>query len=185
VDLLIGLGIAWLLWRWYQGSAQVDQATSPDLAVDGGTQIQVEVSAAPNLTQPMPAGTIGNGLAQLDQIVANVIQAESGGRQTDANGNTLTSPKGALGLMQLMPATAAQLGVDPNDAQQNVAGGRKNLTQLYIRFGNWSDALAAYNWGPGNVSNALKTGASFPPQVVAYTDGILTNTSGGQDSTGE
>jgi soluble lytic murein transglycosylase-like protein len=63
----------------------------------------------------------------------------------------VTSSAGAHGLTQLMPGTAAQLGVDPKDPIQNVDGGARYLKQQYDTFGTWEKALAAYNSGPGNV----------------------------------
>src|SRR5271167_3758082 len=58
------------------------------------------------------------------------------------------SPTGAIGVMQLMPGTAAGLGVDPTDVTQNINGGVQYLAQLLAQFGgNISAALAAYNWG--------------------------------------
>jgi soluble lytic murein transglycosylase-like protein len=113
----------------------------------------------------------------LESIVRAVIQRESSGRQTDASGGTLTSKAGALGLMQLEPATAAQLGVDPNDAQQNVAGGTKYLLQLFQKYGDWFNALAAYNWGPGNVDRALANGTPFPAGVSNYASGVMEDAS--------
>ena len=69
--------------------------------------------------------------------------------------------KGELGLFQLMPSTAAALGVtDPLDAVQNAQGGVSYLSQLYAQFGSWDAALAAYNWGPTNVQNAMAKGGS-------------------------
>ncbi|PWE53692.1 lytic transglycosylase [Metarhizobium album] len=63
------------------------------------------------------------------------------------------SGAGATGLAQLMPGTAAQLGVDENNIEQNLRGGARYYRQQLIRFdGNVSLALAAYNSGPGNVS---------------------------------
>jgi soluble lytic murein transglycosylase-like protein len=117
-----------------------------------------------------------NGVT-LQSIVQAVIQAESSGRQTDSSGNTLRSKAGALGLMQLMPSTAAQLGVDPNDAAQNVQGGTTYLQQLFAKYGNWFDALAAYNWGPGNVDRAQANGNGYPASVNAYANGVLENAS--------
>lgn len=61
------------------------------------------------------------------------------------------SPKGAAGLMQLMPATADMLGVDPLRADENVNGGVRYLRSLVERFGDVTHALAAYNAGPDNV----------------------------------
>ena len=70
------------------------------------------------------------------------------------------SPTGALGLMQLMPGTAASCGVkDPFDPAQNVAGGAYYFAQQLRRFQDLSQALAAYNAGPG----AVQTYGGIPP----------------------
>jgi hypothetical protein len=84
------------------------------------------------------------------------------------------SPKGAVGLFQLMPATAASLGVtDSTDPVQNAQGGISYLAQLYSQFGNWVDALTAYNWGPTNVSNYGSSAA--PASTQQYVSTILAN----------
>ena len=75
-----------------------------------------------------------------------LIEAESG-FDTDA-----VSTKGAIGLTQLMPATAKSLGVDPHDPLENLTGGARYLRQQYERFGTWKLALAAYNAGPTRVA---------------------------------
>jgi soluble lytic murein transglycosylase-like protein len=108
----------------------------------------------------------------LSSIAAAVAHFESGGRQVDSQGNVITSSAGAVGIMQLMPSTAAGLGVDPYNADDNQRGGTLYLQQLYARFGNWHDALAAYNWGPGNVNKALSSGSSFPQSVENYVSNI-------------
>jgi Transglycosylase SLT domain len=62
------------------------------------------------------------------------------------------SPKGAIGLGQLMPGTASALGVDPNDPVQNLYGAAAYLRQQWDTFEDWQFALAAYNAGPGAVT---------------------------------
>lgn len=83
-------------------------------------------------------------------LVKAVMQVESGGK-ADA-----VSPKGARGPMQLMPGTAKQLGVDINDPQENIHGGSRYLQQMINKYGKKDIALAAYNWGPGNIDKAIR-----------------------------
>lgn len=77
-------------------------------------------------------------------LVHAIVAAESGGA-ADA-----VSHKGAIGLMQLMPATARMLGVDPSDPIDNLRGGIAYLAGLLAQFGNTRDALIAYNAGPSH-----------------------------------
>jgi soluble lytic murein transglycosylase-like protein len=64
---------------------------------------------------------------------------------------------GAIGLFQLMPATAKELGVNPKVWQENIAGGIKYMAWLHRHYeGDYAKALAAYNWGVGRVDKLLK-----------------------------
>ena len=85
------------------------------------------------------------------------------------------SPKGAIGLMQLMPGTARTLGVDPHDPRQNVAAGARYLRELLTKYADHDDqvlrALAAYNAGPG----AVEKYHGVPPyrETSAYIRRVL------------
>lgn len=93
-------------------------------------------------------------------LIRAVIQVESNFKPT------AVSPAGARGLMQLMPATAAGLGVtDSFDIEQNVMAGTRYLKGLLKRYGGDLDkALSAYNWGPGN----LERGGTLPAETRNY-----------------
>ncbi|BBO83704.1 hypothetical protein DSCO28_42700 [Desulfosarcina ovata subsp. sediminis] len=112
-----------------------------------------QMTAAPAST-PENVGQIGRSIRKAakkynlpEDLIESVIRAESD-FQPDA-----VSPAGAQGLMQLMPATARELGVtDPFDVQQNIDGGARYIRQMLDRFdGDVKLALAAYNAGPGTV----------------------------------
>lgn len=88
-----------------------------------------------------------------EDLFLRLVQQESGWNPR------ARSHKGATGLAQLMPGTAALLGVNPNDPVQNLDGGARYLRMMYNQFGNWRLALAAYNAGPG----AVKKHGGVPP----------------------
>lgn len=84
------------------------------------------------------------------------------------------SPVGAMGVMQLMGATAAGLGVkNPWDPQQNIDGGMRYIAQLQHQFkGNLQAMAGAYNAGPGAYEAHIKSGVPLPKETVAYINSV-------------
>ncbi|WP_119307018.1 lytic transglycosylase domain-containing protein [Cohaesibacter haloalkalitolerans] len=101
-----------------------------------------------------------------------ILQQESGGKE-DA-----VSPKGAMGLMQLMPDTWADmklrhdLGDDPFDPRDNVFAGTAYLSFLWDRYGTIEAMLAAYNAGPTRYEDVLQGGRSLPAETVSYVEDL-------------
>lgn len=101
-----------------------------------------------------------------------VMKAESGG-QTMLDGRPITSPAGAMGLMQLMPETWHEmqkmhgLGSDPHDPRDNILAGTAYLRAMHIRFG-YPGLFAAYNAGPARCEEHLRTGKPLPAETRAY-----------------
>ena len=99
--------------------------------------------------------------------------------QESGGDNAAVSPKGAMGLMQLMPDTAKALGVDPHNAAQNVAGGTAYMNQMLKRYGgNVPDALGAYNAGPGRMDAFLAGKATLPEETKNYISSVLARAGG-------
>ena len=81
------------------------------------------------------------------------------------------SPSGAIGIMQLMPKTAAGLGVDPYNPEENIKGGVKYYSEMSKKYGPVM-GLAAYNWGPGNVEQYLAGKKEMPGETRNYLDSL-------------
>lgn len=114
----------------------------------------------------VPEAARRSGLSE--EVVARVMRAESGGK------SRIVSVKGAIGCMQIMPATWAyltaryNLGADPYDARMNMIGGAMYLAELAARYG-WPGAFSAYNAGPGRYQRYVQGGMALPAETIAYT----------------
>jgi hypothetical protein len=108
-----------------------------------------------------------------------VMQIESGGDQR------ATSPRGALGLMQLMPDTWVELGaryhlgLDPFQPRDNILAGTAYLKEMNNRFGS-AGFLAAYHAGPWRYEQHLVTGKPLPPETIAYVAAVTPSLDNGQ-----
>jgi soluble lytic murein transglycosylase-like protein len=121
----------------------------PPAPVAAATAVAVAapVAPAPKSTDPktlVREAAVRNSLPPA--FVASVAKAESAMKQS------AVSPKGAIGVMQLMPGTAKALDADPRDTEQNIDAGTRLLRELLVKYdGDVVKALAAYNAGPGAV----------------------------------
>ena len=108
--------------------------------------------------------------ADHNEVSARVVEAVAW-RESRFNAQAI-SPKGAVGVMQLMPGTARALGVDPHDSAANLEGGAAYLARMLRSYdGDLTLALAAYNAGP----DAVRRYAGVPPyaETKAFVDAIL------------
>ena len=104
--------------------------------------------------------------------ICAVMVAESGG-QAMLDGRPITSHAGAMGLMQLMPETWAELrdryglGMDPYYPRDNILAGTAYLSELYARYG-YPNLFAAYNAGPARLDDHLANGRPLPDETLGY-----------------
>ncbi|WP_448206496.1 lytic transglycosylase domain-containing protein [Azospirillum sp. sgz302134] len=160
---------------------------SPAPAPTGGTVTTPKADAIPPATPaPVPKVDAPQPIAQVPEIyrshvqdaaaaygvnpitLANMLMAESGGRVN------ATSSAGAQGIMQFMPATAKQYGVDVTDPKSSIDGAAHYLSDLTKQFGgDERKAVAAYNAGPGRVQEAGGDLSKLPAETQAYVPKVL------------
>jgi soluble lytic murein transglycosylase-like protein len=110
--------------------------------------------------------------------IEKVMHQESGGEDART-----TSAKGAMGLMQLMPVTWAEmsaalgLGANPYDPHDNILAGAAYLRLMYNRFG-YPGLFAAYNAGPRRYADHLLRGRPLPAETIAYVGNLVLTPSG-------
>jgi len=137
--------------------------SAPATAMGGQAQMREEVvppeSAGEQYASIIASAAATHGLDP--KLIAAVVQTES-----DFNAQAV-SPVGAQGLMQLMPATAAELGVsDAFNPEQNIQAGSRYLKRLLDRYhGDTGLALTAYNWGMGNLERHPER---IPQETINY-----------------
>lgn len=184
----VALGVVALFGIWYlteyvnaetdeSGEANGDQFGVVDdvvnMAYDAvsftGGVMGVEFWRAPAQYRPMVlAAEAKHGIKA--GILERLLYQESRYREDIITGR-VRSRVGAMGIAQFMPATAAELGIDPLNPTQAIDAAGKYLARMFAKFGDWPRALAAYNWGPGNVQR--KGLAKAPSETQKYYKGIL------------
>jgi Transglycosylase SLT domain len=101
-------------------------------------------------------------------LLVRQFQQESGLNQN------VTSKAGAMGVTQLMPGTAAQLGVNPRNTAENIDGGARYMRQMVDRYpGDYPAALGAYNCGPGCMDSHLAGKRQLPAETQNYVTSIM------------
>lgn len=132
-------------------------------------------------------GEASKRLSVLPDWIRAVITMESGGRALMGEDMPIMSTMGAMGIMQVLPETYADmrvqygLGNDPYDPHDNVIAGTAYLKWLFGKYGN-PGMFAAYNDGPGNLEAFLNRGRELPDETHNYVNGIskmLGQSSGG------
>lgn len=132
-----------------------------------GARPSIDLSYNPaDIEQQIRAEAEKQGLGKYSDLFVRQAKQESGFNPY------ATSPKGAGGVFQHMPATAQELGINPYDTTQSIQGGVKYMGQLLNRYqGDPTKALAAYNWGMGNVDR--KGLEAAPTETQNYLKNIL------------
>ncbi len=146
----------------YTGPGQPSQSLSPKTFAT----VHASTNRANVGSSRLAIATSAHRAGLSPALIEAVAWTESGMNQS------AQSPKGARGVMQLMPGTARQMGVDPDQLQGNVDGGTRYLSGLLMRFdGDLVNSLASYNAGP----EAVIRHGGIPPyrETKAYVSAIM------------
>lgn len=161
-----------MAWQLYSGTAATAGDEASDIFSDTVDELKSTFTGWPSGSDPyqaliIPAGQ-DNGVPI--SILAWLLWKESRYNPAIINGS-IRSTAGAVGIAQFMPATAADLGIDPLDPSQAIPAAASYLARLYRSTGTWGAALAAYNWGIGNVQR--KGLGAAPRETRDYYTTIL------------
>ncbi len=142
------------------------------LAVQMAGSSPAAAEPTPGIAQAQPYAALVTDAARRFGISQDWIWAVI---RVESNGNRwAVSSAGAMGLMQIMPATWAnlraryRLGPDPFDPRDNIMAGAAYLREMHDRYGNATAMLAAYNAGPGRYEQYLSQGRPLPRETRAY-----------------
>ena len=143
-----------------------DDDAPPPVVVQIAAPIPVKVEPI----EPKDAKSLVHGAALRSGLPPAFV--ESVARTESAMNQNAISPKGALGVMQLMPQTARALGADPTDMEQNIDAGTRLLRDLLVRYnGDVVKALSAYNAGEGAVDRYK--GIPPYPETQHYVNRVI------------
>jgi soluble lytic murein transglycosylase-like protein len=126
-----------------------------------------------SVTQWQPLVSEASAAFALPQAWVSAVMARESGGRLMLNGRPITSKAGAMGLMQVMPKTYADLrqkyalGADPQAPRDNILAGTAYLRQMYVRYG-YPGMFAAYNAGPGRFDAFLAGRKALPDETLAY-----------------
>lgn len=170
-----GAPLSWGGQTWYAGDPESLGADAGPASADFIVELSNSVrrlfaipAAGQAYAEPIARAEEKYGLPP--SLLARQLYEESRFRPDIVSGRTRSSA-GAIGIAQFMPATAAELGVDPLNPASAIDGAARYMRRLYDALGDWGAALAAYNWGIGNVQR--KGLAAAPAETRRYVAAIL------------
>lgn len=161
-------------------SAASPTATKNQEAAPVASAPAIQTAAKADTREPVDTNSLLDKAAQDYDLDPKILHAQARQESGPDLNNEAVSSKGAKGVMQLMPRTAKSLGVDVKDPAQNVDGGARLMGQLHKRFGRYDRALAAYDWSPDKVQDAIDTYGDkwlehTPEETQKYVHKILRN----------
>lgn len=139
-----------------------------------------QVSTPAWLAAAQPYLSLLNGAEDTHGIPRNLLTRiawQESHFRADIISGAMRSPAGAVGIMQLMPQFFPNAGIS---TALDISTAATLLANLYARFGDWQVAVAAYNWGQGNVHHEIATDgqpmlADMPAETQAYVKGVFTD----------
>ncbi len=185
--LLLGGATLAMIGALHQMRAHSLSVSAPEFAVERAISEAVQEPAQPSVFAQEQTMSSSALMTRWEPLIAEasrkfkvpaqwiraVIRQESGGRTMLAENLPIISSTGAMGIMQLMPRTYAEmaaqyrLGGDPHNARDNIFAGAAYLKWLHSRYG-YPAMFAAYNDGPGNIEDHLHRGRPLPAETRGY-----------------